>query len=266
MSNAAQKTPISLLQELCATNGINPDYQLMSVEGAVHAPTFMYRVRVNDVVATATGQSKKKAKHAAAKAVLEILLSEDGLFKEGFVSEGVTVNFQTLNDVIAESVSAPPVDENCSKNPVGALQEMCMKMRWQPPYYETEKATGLPHEKVFSIMCMVDNFQTSGEGKSKRLAKRQAAENMLNRLKALNIISEDEEEAARGAKQPEDGVSNSTSAFCDRNSDEDELIIDCQNLSVNEGNDMRGSSITAGTSEYPDFTEEKIKNTDSAES
>ncbi|KAF8788663.1 RISC-loading complex subunit tarbp2 like protein [Argiope bruennichi] len=265
MSNAAQKTPISLLQELCATNGINPDYQLMSVEGAVHAPTFMYRVRVNDVVATATGQSKKKAKHAAAKAVLEILLSEDGLFKEGFVSEGVTVNFQTLNDVIAESVSAPPVDENCSKNPVGALQEMCMKMRWQPPYYETEKATGLPHEKVFSIMCMVDNFQTSGEGKSKRLAKRQAAENMLNRLKALNIISEDEEEAARGAKQPEDGVSNSTSAFCDRNSDEDELIIDCQNLSVNEGNDMRGSSITAGTSEYPDFTEEKIKNTDSAE-
>ncbi|KAF8788662.1 interferon-inducible double-stranded RNA-dependent protein kinase activator A homolog isoform X1 [Argiope bruennichi] len=197
MSNAAQKTPISLLQELCATNGINPDYQLMSVEGAVHAPTFMYRVRVNDVVATATGQSKKKAKHAAAKAVLEILLSEDGLFKEGFVSEGVTVNFQTLNDVIAESVSAPPVDENCSKNPVGALQEMCMKMRWQPPYYETEKATGLPHEKVFSIMCMVDNFQTSGEGKSKRLAKRQAAENMLNRLKALNIISEDEEEAAR---------------------------------------------------------------------
>ncbi|GBO25659.1 hypothetical protein AVEN_140419-1, partial [Araneus ventricosus] len=96
-----------------------------------------------------------------------------------------------------ESVTAPPIDESCSKNPVGALQELCMKMRWQPPYYETEKATGLPHEKVFSIMCMVDNFQTSGEGKSKRLAKRQAAENMLNRLKALNIISEDEEEAAK---------------------------------------------------------------------
>ncbi|CAL1288981.1 unnamed protein product [Larinioides sclopetarius] len=234
MSNAAQKTPISLLQELCATNGINPDYQLMSVEGAVHAPTFMYRVRVNDVVATATGQSKKKAKHAAAKAVLEILLSEDGLFKEGFVSDGVLVNSQTLNDIIAESVTAPPIDESCSKNPVGALQELCMKMRWQPPYYETEKATGLPHEKVFSIMCMVDNFQTSGEGKSKRLAKRQAAENMLNRLKALNIISEDEEEAAKGANQPEDDVSNSTSAFCDRISDEDELIIDTQNLSLNE--------------------------------
>lgn len=101
MTNAAQKTPISLLQELCATHSMNPDYQLMSVEGAVHAPTFMYRVQVNEIVATATGQSKKKAKHAAAKAVLEQLLSEEGGYKEGFVSDGVMVNAETLNDVIS---------------------------------------------------------------------------------------------------------------------------------------------------------------------
>ncbi|GFU60897.1 hypothetical protein NPIL_53041 [Nephila pilipes] len=231
MSNAAQKTPISLLQELCATNGINPDYQLMSVEGAVHAPTFMYRVRVNEVVATATGQSKKKAKHAAAKAVLEALLTEEGGFKDGFISDGVFVDAANLNDIIAEATTAPPVDENSSKNPVGALQELCMKMRWQPPYYETEKATGLPHEKVFSIMCMVDNFQTSGEGKSKRLAKRQAADNMLNRLKALNIITDDEEEAVKGSMKPEDDVSNRSSALHDTDSDEDNLIIDSQNRS-----------------------------------
>ncbi|GIY26534.1 RISC-loading complex subunit tarbp2, partial [Caerostris extrusa] len=197
MSNAAQKTPISLLQELCAINGINPEYQLMSVEGAVHAPTFMYRVRVNEVVATATGQSKKKAKHAAAKAALEALLTKEGGFQDGFASDGVLVNAENLNEIIAEAAVVPAVDENCSKNPVGALQELCMKMKWQPPYYETEKATGLPHEKIFSIMCMVDSFQTSGEGKSKRLAKRQAADKMLIRLKALNIITKDEEEAAR---------------------------------------------------------------------
>ncbi|KAG8189434.1 hypothetical protein JTE90_012508 [Oedothorax gibbosus] len=197
MTNAAQKTPISLLQELCATHNMNPDYQLMSVEGAVHAPTFMYRVQVNEIVASATGNSKKKAKHAAAKAVLEQLLSEEGGYKEGFVSDGVAVNAETLNEVISDVVETPAVDESSSKNPVGQLQELCMKRRWQPPYYETEKATGLPHEKVFSIMCMVDNFTTSGEGKSKRLAKRQAAENMLNRLKVLKIISEDEEEAVK---------------------------------------------------------------------
>ncbi|GIY26535.1 RISC-loading complex subunit tarbp2 [Caerostris extrusa] len=263
MSNAAQKTPISLLQELCAINGINPEYQLMSVEGAVHAPTFMYRVRVNEVVATATGQSKKKAKHAAAKAALEALLTKEGGFQDGFASDGVLVNAENLNEIIAEAAVVPAVDENCSKNPVGALQELCMKMKWQPPYYETEKATGLPHEKIFSIMCMVDSFQTSGEGKSKRLAKRQAADKMLIRLKALNIITKDEEEAARGSKQPEDGVSNRSSA-CDQNSDEDELIIDFQKQSINEDTHLKTSSLAEETSECS-YTEEKIKNVDSAE-
>lgn len=101
MTNAAQKTPISLLQELCAQQGMTPDYKLMSVEGAVHAPTFMYRVQVNEVVATATGQSKKKAKHAAAKAILERLLGKDGEFSQGFQSDGVTVNAETLNEIIS---------------------------------------------------------------------------------------------------------------------------------------------------------------------
>lgn len=101
MTNAAQKTPISLLQELCAQQGMTPDYKLVSVEGAVHAPTFMYRVQVNDVVASATGQSKKKAKHAAAKAVLERLLAQDGEFHQGFMSDGVTVNAETLNEIIS---------------------------------------------------------------------------------------------------------------------------------------------------------------------
>ncbi|XP_015911790.1 protein Loquacious [Parasteatoda tepidariorum] len=197
MTNTAQKTPISLLQELCAQKGMTPDYKLMSVEGAVHAPTFMYRVSVNEIIASATGQSKKKAKHAAAKAVLEKLLSEEGGFKEGFVSDNVTVNAESLNEIISEPLAVPIAEENAADNPVGALQELCMKQRWQPPYYETEKATGLPHEKVFSILCMVDKFTTSGEGKSKRLAKRQAADNMLKRLTELKVISPDEEEAVK---------------------------------------------------------------------
>lgn len=37
-----------------------------------------------------------------------------------------------------------------------------MKKRWQPPYYETENATGLPHEKIFTIVCYVDKFTTTG--------------------------------------------------------------------------------------------------------
>ena len=61
-----------------------------------------------------------------------------------------------------EPAVAPPADENAEDNPVGKLQEHCMKNRWQPPYYETENATGLPHEKIFTIVCFVGDFTTTG--------------------------------------------------------------------------------------------------------
>jgi dsRNA-specific ribonuclease len=75
----SQKTPVSLLQELCAKCGIVPTYEIMSSEGQIHDPIFVYRVTASDIIATAKGNSKKRAKHAAALAVLnEIRLKSLG--------------------------------------------------------------------------------------------------------------------------------------------------------------------------------------------
>ena len=71
----APKTPVSLLQELYVRKGITPKYDLVQIEGAVHEPTFKYRVTVGELVATGCGQSKKKAKHTAAKAMLDKLIA-----------------------------------------------------------------------------------------------------------------------------------------------------------------------------------------------
>ena len=53
-------------------------YDLIQIEGAIHEPTFKYRVSVGDLVAVGSGQSKKKAKHAAAKAVLDKMCGFNG--------------------------------------------------------------------------------------------------------------------------------------------------------------------------------------------
>lgn len=193
-----QKTPISILQELCARNCLTPEYKLLSVEGAVHAPTFMYRVQVGDVVANATGQSKKKSKHAAAKVLLEKLLADDGLFCKYRAAvledlplmepqEPIPAVVGDLGPVtnngtvpVAVGAGAAPVEEDgIPGNPVGALQELCMKLRWRPPFYETVIEEGLPHERTFGISCLVNNLSEMGKGKSKRLAKRQAAHKMI---------------------------------------------------------------------------------------
>jgi RISC-loading complex subunit TARBP2 len=46
----AAKTPVSLLQELYVKKGINPKYDLIQIEGAIHEPTFKYRVSVGELV------------------------------------------------------------------------------------------------------------------------------------------------------------------------------------------------------------------------
>ena len=51
--------------------GLTPKYDLVQIEGAVHEPTFKYRVTIGEFVATGCGQSKKKAKHSAAKVRLQ---------------------------------------------------------------------------------------------------------------------------------------------------------------------------------------------------
>ena len=60
------KTPISLLQEIATKMAIQPVYENISTEGQVHEPVFIYKLTMGDIAVVAKGNSKKKAKHAAA--------------------------------------------------------------------------------------------------------------------------------------------------------------------------------------------------------
>lgn len=57
-----------------------------------------------------------------------------------------------------------------------------MYRRWPPPSYETEMEMGLPHQRQFTIACVVLTNREIGQGKSKKIAKRLAAHKMWKRL------------------------------------------------------------------------------------
>lgn len=59
-----------------------------------------------------------------------------------------------------------------------------MARRWPPPTYETELEVGLPHERMFTIACVVLKNREIGQGKSKKIAKRLAANTMWMKLQA----------------------------------------------------------------------------------
>ncbi|XP_026478799.1 uncharacterized protein LOC113385190 [Ctenocephalides felis] len=44
MAAMPSKTPVSILQELLSRRGSTPKYELVQIEGAIHEPTFRYRV------------------------------------------------------------------------------------------------------------------------------------------------------------------------------------------------------------------------------
>lgn len=79
---------------------------------------------------------------------------------------------------------------------------MCMSRRWPPPFYDMESEEGLPHERMFTIACQVFKHREIGTGKSKKLAKRQAAHKMWQALQDMPLegnnvpptLMDDEEE------------------------------------------------------------------------
>ncbi|XP_013106419.1 interferon-inducible double-stranded RNA-dependent protein kinase activator A homolog isoform X3 [Stomoxys calcitrans] len=180
----AMKTPVSLLQELLSRRGITPSYELVQIEGAIHEPTFRYRVSFNDkevpFTAMGAGRSKKEAKHSAARALIDKLTGVQLPETQNTNTSAASATAGVDNN--ANTTGSGDAADKIVGNPIGWLQEMCMSRRWPPPSYETETEVGLPHERLFTIACTILNFREVGKGKSKKLAKRTAAHKMWTRL------------------------------------------------------------------------------------
>lgn len=146
------KTPISILQELLSRRGITPNYELVQIEGAVHEPTFRYRVSFNDKDAMGVGRSKKEAKHAAAKALIDKLTGLN--LSDAHYQQSVAPTTSVSNGSSTNVDGAGFDEKNSMGNPIGVLQELCMNKHWPPPTYETEMEVGLPHERQFTIACV----------------------------------------------------------------------------------------------------------------
>lgn len=172
--NEDLKTPIQLLQEYGTQTGKLPVYMLESAEGMAHQPSFLFSVRVGDVLCKGQGPSKKAAKHMAAKAALSILKLECGTLN-------VPVNFDS-NGVVAQS--------NFHANSVGILQELALQRGWHFPEYTILLESGPPHRREFTVTCRLESLTEKAAGNSKKSAKRAAAGKMIAKLQSLSGSSE----------------------------------------------------------------------------
>jgi len=68
-------------------------------------------------------------------------------------------------------------------NMISMLQEHCMFNRLQMPVYKVKRVRGQPHQSIFTMGVKVGFLAVTGEGTSKKEAKREAATKMYNILR-----------------------------------------------------------------------------------
>jgi hypothetical protein len=129
-SVASTKTPVSILHEVCTQQELMLRYDLIQIEGSVHAPTFKYQVTVQDQVAVGFGNSKMKAKQCAAQSMIENLknLATTGNSAPA-LSEAVTKLAEVIPALGALSLT-PKATQEIDGNPIGNNVSVCIPCVW----------------------------------------------------------------------------------------------------------------------------------------
>ncbi|KAI5751365.1 hypothetical protein M8J77_006796 [Diaphorina citri] len=180
------KTAVNIIQEILSRRSIIPTYEILPVEGSLNEPLYQYKLTLDSgtkkYVGIGGGKSKKEAKQNTARSVLNQLLGVKDDTPQP-VKSSVNKDTNHVNGVSNGNKLA----KLSEPNPISLLQESCFARRWPPPYYETDSPNGMPHERQYTTSVYVDKFREVGTGKTKKLAKKEAAKRMLNVLKSVPI-------------------------------------------------------------------------------
>lgn len=177
-------------------------FRFLATDGASHCPVFTFQVEVAGFSAMGTGQTKKQAKQASARAILDIL---DG--RAPAPADGQVMGVQAPQPAVVAATNGngqevkkePEEDgENGSQgkkegpgaggsigNKIGMLQEYCVTHGLPMPVYDLTNVGGQPHQRVFTMGVKIGSLSTVGEGTSKKEAKREAATKMWEKVQGL---------------------------------------------------------------------------------
>ncbi|XP_072308538.1 double-stranded RNA-binding protein Staufen homolog 1 isoform X2 [Eucyclogobius newberryi] len=209
MANPKEKTPMCLVNELARFNKIQPEYKLLSEEGPAHSKIFSVRLSLGDQHWEAEGTSIKKAQHSAAAAAL----SETTLPKPtmrtprppGRIPDNMT-HIMELN-AICIKLGKKPMYKPLEPYPGMRPPNFNYNVRGPGPYQRSMQQYYYPFPPVgpviYHMELSVGGQQFLGKGRSRQLAKHDAAakalkvlqkEPMLQELSEVREADEEDEE------------------------------------------------------------------------
>ncbi|XP_020933155.1 double-stranded RNA-binding protein Staufen homolog 1 isoform X3 [Phacochoerus africanus] len=170
------KSEISQVFEIALKRNLPVNFEVARESGPPHMKSFVTRVSVGEFVGEGEGKSKKISKKNAAIAVLEELKKLPPLP----TVERVKPRIKKKTKSIVRLQSTQEYGQGM--NPISRLAQIQQAKKEKEPEYLLLTERGLPRRREFVMQVKVGNHTAEGSGTNKKVAKRNAAENMLEIL------------------------------------------------------------------------------------
>nr|NP_001191404.1 staufen [Aplysia californica]AAO38741.1 staufen [Aplysia californica] len=180
------KSEISLVHEIALRRNMVVQFEVIRETGPPHMKNFLTRCTVADMVTEGEGNSKKTSKKKAAELMLEELRKLPPLATPAFPrpKSKIQMNKKKNRNLIKSELQQQKADPNYGVgiNPISRLIQIMQAQKKKEPVYTLVTERGLPRRREFIVQVEVEDKTCPGSGPNKKLAKRAAAEAMLQLL------------------------------------------------------------------------------------
>ena len=156
---ATEGSRIAVINEYAQAHGLTLEWLELEPSGLLSDKKFRFEVIMGNFSAEGSGSKKSRAKENAAEELVKILQ------QQGYMPSG-----------------------SSQRKSVSVLQEKCQKSGKPLPKYSEINQTGPPNDRTFTFSVTITSPSTGrelcvhGEGKSKKIAKENAAKMMLHNM------------------------------------------------------------------------------------
>merc|ERR550539_1806801 len=176
------KSPISLVHEVALKRNLQVHFEVTRETGPPHMRTFITKCLVGDFITEGEGNGKKVSKKRAAELMLDQLKHLPPVASASVpkVRKPLAGKKKSRNLIKVEQKENP--DYGQSINPISRLIQIQQARKEKEPQYSLIAETGMPRRREFVMQVTVGQNSTTGLGPNKKLAKRAAAEALLQLL------------------------------------------------------------------------------------
>jgi double-stranded RNA-binding protein Staufen len=179
VKNEMLKSEISLVHEIALKRNFAVEFEIIKESGPPHMRTFLTGCKCGEMRTEGEGSSKKLSKKRAAEKMVEELGKLPPLPPTPVSAK----HKKTTKPKQSKNLVKTVLNNNSAGiNPISRLIQIQQAKKEKEPTFILAEEKGLPRAREFHIQVTVGDNVCTGVGPNKKLAKRSAAEQMLQLL------------------------------------------------------------------------------------